>query len=943
MEGLVNSPHRGKTRNQYEVLTDAAEGEKRAVKDGKDGKDDKPNDGRVSFDESAQRPTANGASSSGWKEMLKKQKEKMKSKKPTTIEEQAQHNKELYKRIEEAMANPPPMDETMKEAMNQVTEEQMEMMRREECKERADRRTPPRTPPAPHRKITTPTTDRRNKLKEMHALSERSNKAKESNVRWVTTVRMEIKGGLGEEVETSAVVQKVKETWKAIWRADGYAMFQSLVNEELVVRREDEFPEEKEDAEKFFGIDKPVEESQLVTVNNKTGSKTSIGFIIECKFRMWEIKRDKLLMMWLQENNVYLFEHKCKTITVQPIGWFSSRATRQFEADQAEIDLLEVLTEYTKTADKDKWEGAVPPVPKFEMAVTEVRYTHQNKDKKSYRMECRAVEIRCEAKSKTTLKRMLQDADLPERTFGFFVPYGVPESEEYRALINEQNEFLNADFPIFIFGLHESVLDSKMLCPETERMVTMKQRLLEAKYDRKEGEGKNMVPIINAINKVRASDTIGKWAIRTTVAAAEEAHKLVKELIEIGNKTIEHAMVVKERGGEFARGIRLTYHPDASKYKEKVKDRVGNGIENMHIIVTNQRERNQQQYVAAWKSPLANPKSYSQAAQTTTSGGEQRNVSGGRTATQSDNNTVSTLGGGAHSGSQEATIISMAASIEGLQASFQQQEERSNKMESLIAALMDENKKLKANLRKSDEENKQAMATMSKSHAKNTEDIKTHNENMLAALFTTHKKDIDRIEERQLKKQSEADKKLATTSVQVDRMLQMMLEDRALARDSPARKRRVQATDQTEAYAMEDDDTEDWNNTTQHGNETKLIRQAEIRNSPPRIERQTGTYHSIEQYADGEEIRFIENAEGLIIPETLPSGYGPDDNDANTDTEHKKASEPMSWADECESDDDTEDHEGQSRAAENTRLQPLDGNREASRRERSSGGPQDKW
>jgi hypothetical protein len=92
MEGLVNSPHRGKTRNQYEVLKDVAEGEERAAKDVKDRNDVKPNDGRVSFDESAQRRTANGASSSGWKEMMKKQKEKVKSNKPTTIEEQAQCN-----------------------------------------------------------------------------------------------------------------------------------------------------------------------------------------------------------------------------------------------------------------------------------------------------------------------------------------------------------------------------------------------------------------------------------------------------------------------------------------------------------------------------------------------------------------------------------------------------------------------------------------------------------------------------------------------------------------------------------------------------------------------------------------------------------------------------------------------------------------------------------
>jgi hypothetical protein len=736
-------------------------------------------------------------------------------------------------------------------------------------------------------------------------------------------------------------VQKVKETWKAIWRAGGYAMFQSLVNEELVVRREDEFPEEKEDAEKFFGIDKPVEESQLVTINNKAGAKTSIGFIIECKYRIWEIKKDRLLMMWLQENNVFLFEHKCKTITVQPIGWFSSRATRQFEADQAEIDLSRALTEYTRTVDKDKWEGEVPPVPKFEMAVTEVRYTHRNKDKSSYRMECRAVEIRCEAKSKTTLKRMLQDADLPVRMFGFFVPYGVPESEEYRALINEQNEFLNADFPIFIFGLHESVLNSKMLCPETSRMVTTKQRLLEAKYKWDEDGKTYTVPTINVINKVRASDTIGKWAFRTTVAAAEEAQKLIKEMIETGNQTVEHAMVAKDRGGEFARGIRLTYHPDASRYKEKVKDRVGSGIENMDIIVNHQRGRNQKQYVAAWKSQAETPRTYSQAAQVSLSSGGQRSRSGGRAVSQGDDNTVSTMGGGAQSGSQEATIASMAASIEGLQVSFQQQEERSNKMESLIAELTEENKKLKASLKKSDEENKQALISMGKVYAKNTEDIKTHNENMLAALFNTHKKDIDRIEERQLQKQSEADKKLAITSVHVDRILQMMLEDRALARDSPARKRRVQAATQKEVDDMEDDETVDWNNTT--ASSTTGTESENLSKSPPRIERQSSAYHCVERYADGEVIRYYEAADGLIVPETLPSGHEPDNGNDDTAIEQTTAREPMSWADECESEDETTDETCHSREAKNTQLKPKDVNREASRRDRSSGGPQDKW
>jgi hypothetical protein len=141
-----------------------------------------------------------------------------------------------------------------------------------------------------------------------------------------------------------------------------------------------------------------------------------------------------------------------------------------------------------------------------------------------------------------------------------------------------------------------------------------------------------------------------------------------------------------------------------------VKDRVGRGIENMDIIVNHQRERNHKQYVAVWNSQSTTQsvthRTYSQAAQVSLASGGQRNRNGGREVSQGNDNTVSTMGGGAQSGSQEATIVSMAASIEGLQAFFQKQQGRSSKMESLIAEQKEENKKLKESLAKSDEKNK---------------------------------------------------------------------------------------------------------------------------------------------------------------------------------------------------------------------------------------------
>jgi hypothetical protein len=90
----------------------------------------------------------------------------------------------------------------------------------------------------------------------------------------------------------------------------------------------------------------------------------------------------------------------------------------------------------------------------------------------------------------------------------------------------------------------------------------------------------------------------------------------------------------------------------------------------------------------------------------------------------------------------------------------------------------------------------------------------------------------------------------------------MMLEDRALARDSPARKRRAQATNHTEVDNMEDDETVDWNNTTESS--TKGTESENLSKSPPRIERQNIAYQCVETYADGEVVRYFEAAAGLM-------------------------------------------------------------------------------
>jgi hypothetical protein len=84
-------------------------------------------------------------------------------------------------------------------------------------------------------------------------------------------------------------------------------------------------------------------------------------------------------------------------------------------------------------------------------------------------------------------------------------------------------------------------------------------------------------------------DMIGKWVIRTTQEAAEQAHQLVSEFISNANETVEHAMAARDHGSQFARGIRLTYHPDTRRHKERVSERAKN-ITNMDLVIFQKKE-----------------------------------------------------------------------------------------------------------------------------------------------------------------------------------------------------------------------------------------------------------------------------------------------------------------------------------------------------------------
>jgi hypothetical protein len=140
-----------------------------------------------------------------------------------------------------------------------------------------------------------------------------------------------------------------------------------------------------------------------------------VVFKVECKYDLWQLKMDQTLMKWLKERRIFLFHHKLETISVQGVGWFSSRSTRLFDAGQAEIDLTDALKEYAMTFDPEKddkeMEKGRAQVPVFELGIVKVKHRTRNNNGMHQMMSCYAVEIRCEQKNKNVLKRMIQNAE----------------------------------------------------------------------------------------------------------------------------------------------------------------------------------------------------------------------------------------------------------------------------------------------------------------------------------------------------------------------------------------------------------------------------------------------------------------------------------------------------------------------------------------------------
>jgi hypothetical protein len=69
-------------------------------------------------------------------------------------------------------------------------------------------------------------------------------------------------------------------------------VFRSAVVEGLEARQMSEFPETEEEAARFFGFDKGVNNSMLITKESKNAKKTLVVFKVECKYDLWQLKMD---------------------------------------------------------------------------------------------------------------------------------------------------------------------------------------------------------------------------------------------------------------------------------------------------------------------------------------------------------------------------------------------------------------------------------------------------------------------------------------------------------------------------------------------------------------------------------------------------------------------------------------------------------------------------
>jgi hypothetical protein len=307
-------------------------------------------------------------------------------------------------------------------------------------------------------------------------------------------------------------------------------------------------------------------------------------FTLESNTRIDTFKQDKKFMQFLENNKIYLSEHKWESTRIYSVGMFTKKLFNvtyrmDFEAkvqkiiddkikEENEQEALEQAISDNMNEDIDdaistkteQAKNAVYDSPQIDIITKVVAHQQRNKFNQNQGSPTKStvLELRCDKQFADKIQNILKDANLQEKEFGKFSPYDITSNNQtlYYNLLAENNNFHHCAKVITLYGLHESVLHSIIKNPYNELETMTAKALFDDFYW--EISENNSFPVSISIERSTRSADSGKWYFVTDEEGYYPLQQLLQKLIPMWNETEEYTNYINTNES-FQRGIRFHY------------------------------------------------------------------------------------------------------------------------------------------------------------------------------------------------------------------------------------------------------------------------------------------------------------------------------------------------------------------------------------------------
>ena len=228
--------------------------------------------------------------------------------------------------------------------------------------------------------------------------------------------------------------------------------------------------------------------------------------------------KEGTLPVFLNQNNIWICEHKFQTLKIEKIGWINQSSVQVAFKEDLEKNIRERLQGSFLT-------DTIPHFEAWPRTIKGSKPVGTNRAR-----ETRAYELSCEEMHAATLCTMLmtaQDHERPEARAGLFVAHSVRKAEKelHDNSIDSQNTFLNGLRKIEIIGITIDAMDTR-----TEALGGKCLRDYLLQHGVEDGEKVDRTTFLT-IERTKETDVKGKWYLTYNESKETEVTSCVGELI----------------------------------------------------------------------------------------------------------------------------------------------------------------------------------------------------------------------------------------------------------------------------------------------------------------------------------------------------------------------------------------------------------------------------